>query len=128
MAWTAYATGRREVALQMLRDAADREDSTEWDPVMPGHLISARQLLGEMLLAADDPQQAMREFEAALKVEPARFWSLQGAARAAEVSGHWNKFEAFYALLVGQTVSADGELRPSLQAARAFLQQRGATN
>jgi cytochrome b561/tetratricopeptide (TPR) repeat protein len=126
MAWIAYATGRRDVGVQMLRAVAEREDSTEWDPVMPGHLISARQLLGEMLLDANTPQQAMREFEAALKIEPARFWSLQGVARAAELSGHQTKAEAFYALLVGQTASADGELRPALRAARAFLQQSGA--
>ena len=49
-AWIAYTQGRRDEALQMLRAAADREDSTEWDPVMPGRVISARELLGEMLL------------------------------------------------------------------------------
>jgi hypothetical protein len=87
MAWIAYTQGRSDEALQMLRAAADREDSTEWDPVMPGHVISARQLLGEMLLDANDSLQAMQEFEAALKVEPRRFWSLYGAARAADLAG-----------------------------------------
>jgi predicted Zn-dependent protease len=123
-AWIAYAQGRRDEALQMLRAAADREDSTEWDPVMPGRLVSARQLLGEMLLDANHPRQALQAFEAALRVEPGRFWSLFGAARAAELSGGRTKAEAFYASLVGQTSSADVEQRPALKIARAFLEKR----
>jgi tetratricopeptide (TPR) repeat protein len=124
MAWIAYTQGRRHEALQMLRAAADREDSTEWDPVMPGRLISARQLLGEMLLDANNPRQALQAFEAALKVEPGRFLSLYGAARAAGLSGDQAKAEAFYARLVGQTAAADVEQRPALKMAKAFLKKR----
>jgi tetratricopeptide (TPR) repeat protein len=124
MAWIAYTEGRRHEALQMLRAAANREDSTEWDPVMPGRVISARQLLGEMLLDANNPRQALQAFEAALKVEPGRFLSLYGAARAAELSGDQAKAEAFYARLVGQTASADVEQRPALKMASAFLKKR----
>ena len=123
-AWVAYTQGRRDEALQMLSTAADREDSTQWDPVMPGRVISARQLLGEMLLDANEPLHALQAFEAALKVEPDRFWSLYGAARAAELSGDQAKAEAFFAKLVGQTASADVEQRPALKTARAFLEKR----
>jgi hypothetical protein len=123
MAWIAYKQGKRDEALQMLRAAANHEESTEWDPVMPGYIISARQNLGEMLLDANDPAQALRAFEAALKAEPFRFWSLYGAGRAAEQSGDRAKAEAFYTLLVGQTASADVEQYPALDAARAFLQK-----
>src|SRR5499433_3615220 len=123
-AWITYTQGGRDEALQILRDAADREDTTAWDPVMPGHIVSARQLLGEMLLDANDPLQAMREFEAALKVEPSRFWSLFGAARAADLAGNRAKAKALYARLVTQTASADVEQRPVLKNARAFLKKR----
>src|SRR5262249_37269333 len=123
-AYIAYTQGRRQEALRMLRAAANREDSTEWDPVMPGRLISARQLLGEMLLDANNPRQALQAFEAALKVEPGRFMSLYGAARAAELSGDQSKAQEFYARLVGQTASADIEQRPVLKTARAFLNKR----
>src|SRR5262249_41766343 len=102
-AWIVYKHGRHDEALRMLRAAADHEDSTEWDPVMPGHIISARQNLGEMLLDANDPAQALQAFEAALKTEPFRFWSLYGAARAADLSGDRAKAEAYYAMLAGQT-------------------------
>src|SRR5262245_46850241 len=123
MAWIEYTQGRREEALQMLRAAADREDTTAWDPVMPGHIVSARQLLGEMLLDANDPLQAMPEFEAALKAEPSRFWSLFGAARTADLAGDSAKAQAFYTRLVTQTAHADPE-RPALKVANAFLAKR----
>jgi hypothetical protein len=63
------------------------------------------------------------KFEAALKVEPGRFWSLYGAARAAELSGDRAKAEALYASLVTQTASADVEQRPALERARDFLEK-----
>jgi len=122
-AWIAYKHGRHDEALRMLRAAADHEDSTEWDPVMPGHIISARQNLGEMLLDANDPAQALQAFEAALKTEPFRFWSLHGAARAADLSGDRAKAESYYAILVGQTPSADVQQYPDLKVARAFLEK-----
>src|SRR5262245_52828979 len=124
IAWIAYTQGRRQEALQTLQAAANREDSTEWDPVMPGRLISARQLLGEMLLDANNPRQALQAFEAALKVEPGKFMSLYGAARAAEFTGDQARAERFYARLVGQTASADVEQRSALKTARAFLEKR----
>jgi tetratricopeptide (TPR) repeat protein len=122
-AWITYTQGRRDEALQILRAAADREDTTAWDPVMPGHIVSARLLLGEMLLDANDPLQAMREFEAALKAEPSRFWSLFGAARTADLAGDSAKAQAFYTRLVTQTAHADPE-RPALKVAKAFLAKR----
>jgi hypothetical protein len=66
----------------------------------------------------------LQAFEAALKVEPGRFWSLYGAARAAELSGDKTKADAFYTKLVGQTASAEVEQRPALKIARAFLEKR----
>src|SRR5262245_36140791 len=122
-AWITYTQGGRDEALQILRAAADREDTTAWDPVMPGHIVSARQLLGEMLLDANDPLQAMPEFEAALKAEPSRFWSLFGAARTADLAGDSAKAQAFYTRLVTQTAHADPE-RPALKVANAFLAKR----
>src|SRR5262245_57994167 len=122
-AWMNYKQGQRYEALRVLQAAADHEDATEWDPVMPGHLISARQNLGDMLLDANDPAQALQAFEAALKTEPFRFWSLYGAARAAALSGNPAKAEAYYALLVAQTASADLQEYPDLKVVRTFLEK-----
>jgi tetratricopeptide (TPR) repeat protein len=117
----ADAQGKREEALQTLRTAADREDAFERDPVVPGPVISARELLGEMLLESDRPQQALEAFEADLRNEPSRFWSLYGAAQAAERAGDRERARSFYSGLVAQTGDADGD-RPALKAARTFLQ------
>jgi len=119
--WMAYAQGKREEALQMLRRAADREDAIERDPVVPGPIISARELLGEMLLQSDRAQQAFEAFETDLRNEPGRFWSLYGAAQAAERAGDRERARSFYSDLVAQTVHADGD-RLAVKAARTFLQ------
>ncbi len=122
-AWISYTQGRRDEALQMLRTAADREDSTEKDPVMPGHPISARELLGDLLMEMNEPAQALQAFEAALKKEPSRFWTLFGAARAADRAGDSAKAKTFFTRLVTQTAHADPE-RPALKVAKAFLAKR----
>ena len=122
-AWIAYTQGGRDEAVQILRAAADIEDSTEWDPVMPGNVISARELLGELLVEINEPTQALQAVEAALKREPNRFWTLFGAAQAAERSGDSAKAKTYYTRLVAQTSHADPE-RPALQVAKAFLAKR----
>jgi predicted Zn-dependent protease len=121
--WIAYTQGDRDEALRLLRAAADREDSTEQDPVMPGQAISARQLLGDLLMEINEPTQALHAFEAALSREPNRFWTLYGAAQAADRAGDATKARAFYERLVAQTVHAEPE-RPALTVAKAFLAKR----
>ena len=113
-AWIAQAQGRRDEALQMLRAAADREDSTEKDPVTPGHVISARELLGDLLLEINEPALALQAYEAALKREPSRFWTLLGAAQAADRAGDSAKAKTYYTQLVAQTADADPE-RPGAE-------------
>jgi tetratricopeptide (TPR) repeat protein len=122
-AWISYTQGRRDEALQMLRTAADREDSTEKDPVMPGNLMPARELLGDLLMEMNEPARALQAFEAALKTEPNRFWSLFGAARAADRAGDSTKAKTFFTQLVTQTAHGDPE-RPALTVAKAFLAKR----
>src|SRR5262249_5378250 len=108
IACIADAQGKQEEALQMLRTAADREDAIERDPVVPGPIISARELLGEMLLKSDRPQRALEAFEADLRNEPGRFWSLYGAAQAAERAGDRERARSFYSDLVAQMAQAEG--------------------
>src|SRR5205823_6156755 len=95
-AWVARAEGRKDEALTLLRAAAEREDATEKHPVTPGPLAPARELLADMLLEANEPAQALREYEAAMRVEPNRFRGLYGAARAAELSGDRTKARTYY--------------------------------
>jgi tetratricopeptide (TPR) repeat protein len=119
-AWLAHAEGKQEEALQLMRSAADLENSTEKHPVTPGAIVPARELLGELLLELREPRQALQEFEASLLVSPNRFNGLYDAARAAELSGDREKARTFYAELTTLGEHSDGK-RPELQAAKVFL-------
>ncbi len=122
-AWLARAEGKGPEALQLLRAAADAEDATEKHPVTPGPLVPARELLGEMLLEAGQPRDALKVFEAAMRIEPNRFRGLSGAARAAELSGDRDKARAYYQNLLALSAKADTE-RPELVEAKAFLAKK----
>ncbi len=84
MAWTSQAQGKQPDAVTLLRAAADEEDSMEKLPVTPGPIIPAREQLGDLLLEQGHPEQAAREFQAALTSSPGRRGSLQGASEAAD--------------------------------------------
>ena len=119
-AWVARAEGKREEALALLRSAAEREDATEKHPVTPGPIAPARELLAEMLLESNQPVEALKEFEATMRVEPNRFRTVAGAARAAEVAGDKAKARNYYTQLLALGEKADAE-RAELRQARAFL-------
>jgi hypothetical protein len=119
-AWLARAEKKDDEALSLMRAAADLEDKTEKHPVTPGSIVPARELLGELLLDMSRPADALREYEASLKVAPGRFNGVSGAARAAELSGDRAKARAFYASLV-ELGKASQPPRAELKAARAFL-------
>jgi tetratricopeptide (TPR) repeat protein len=86
-AWRALAAGRTGEALAGMRVAAEREDATEKNAITPGPLAPARELLGEMLLTARRPAEALAAFETTLRHEPNRFRALAGAERAARAAG-----------------------------------------
>ncbi len=89
MAATAGSPMRKvgsDEALALMRKAAEIEAGTEKHPLTPGPLAPAREQLAEMLLAADRPADALKEFEAVQQVEPNRFRALAGAGRAAELA------------------------------------------
>jgi tetratricopeptide (TPR) repeat protein len=82
-AWQARAEHHEDLATQMMREAADLEDSVEKLPVTPGPIVPAREQLGYLLLEQGDPELALQEFKAALKEAPGRRNAVQGMQRAA---------------------------------------------
>ncbi len=118
-AWLARAEGKNAEALTLMRSAADLEDSTEKNPVTPGPIVPARELLGDLLLELGQPAAALNQFETSLRAAPNRFNGLYGAARAAELSGNREKAQSFYAKLMAVSEHADGE-RPELRQAKTF--------
>jgi tetratricopeptide (TPR) repeat protein len=118
--WIARAEGRNDDALQLIRAASDREDTTEKHPVTPGPIVPARELLGQLLLDLGRPAEALRELETSQLKEPNRLRGYYGVARAAELSGDVGKAKAQYSQLVVLTAQADTE-RPEVTQAKAFL-------
>jgi tetratricopeptide (TPR) repeat protein len=119
-AWIAKAEGKREEALALMRQSADREDGTEKHPVTPGALFPAREMLGDMLLELGQPAAALVEIERSQKSEPNRFLGLWSAGRAAELAGNQTKAREYYGQLLDLGKAADGE-RMEIKQARAFL-------
>jgi Tfp pilus assembly protein PilF len=120
-AWLAYKGGATEQALELMRQAAEMESSTEKNPVTPGEVLPARELYGDMLLDSGRYADAQREYEAALDRSPNRFNSLFGAARAAELAGKNATATPFYAKLVEICPNPTGR-QLQLDHARAFLE------
>jgi hypothetical protein len=86
-AWLAFAEGRNDDAVTAMKLAADRESATEKTAVTPGPLAPAREMLGELLLQVARPREALEQFEQTLKLEPRRYRSVAGAAKAAKAAG-----------------------------------------
>ena len=106
-AWIAYAEGKKDEALEMLRRSADAEDVLGKHPVSPGALVPIREQLGSLLLELGRAKEARQEFQAALKIYPGRFRGLYGAALAAEQSGDKQSAQRLYAKLAAQTAQSD---------------------
>jgi len=119
-AWRLWAAGRKDDAVRALRAAAALEDTTDKSAITPGPIAPAHELLGEMLLEANQPAAALEEFEASLKKEPNRFRSVYGAGRAAEAAGDRAKARTYYAQLVKICERGDRQARPELEHARQF--------
>lgn len=117
-AWLAYAEGRAEDAVRLMRAAADLDDGSEKHPVTPGAVLPAREQLGELLVELGRPANALTEFESSLKRAPRRLASLYGAARAAKLAGDRSKADDYYARIVEQTKNAEGK-RADVNEARA---------
>ena len=83
-AWIALAERKNDEALKLMRASADLEDRNEKHIVTPARLLPARELLGEMLLALNQPREALKELEASQQREPNRFRNYALCARAAE--------------------------------------------
>jgi tetratricopeptide (TPR) repeat protein len=120
LAWVSWAKGNNAQAIELMRSAVTLEESTYKHPAAPGQLLPARELLGDLLMARNLPDEALVEYEASLRANPNRFNSLYGAARSAEMTGMASKAAAHYRQLLDMSKAADGE-RKELRHAKLFL-------
>ena len=115
-AWAAYAEGKNDEAIRILREVADTQDK-----VGKGETESpAREMLADMLLESNRPKEALAEYEVALKTDPNRFNELNGAALAAEKLDQKEKAGQYYAQLLKNCQGIDSD-RPELAKAKTLV-------
>lgn len=122
-AWLAYAEGKHDESLKLMRAAADLDDAADKHPVTPGAILPAREQLGELLLELKQPSAALQEFETSLRSAPQRFNGLYGAARAASQAPDekaQKKAKLYYEKLITLTRQSD-TTRPEVEEAKAFV-------
>jgi tetratricopeptide (TPR) repeat protein len=117
LGWVAFAEGKQNDALKNMRAAADLQDKVGQGEVD----IPAREMLADMLLELHQPQQALAEYEVALKLSPNRFNGLYHAGVAAEAAGDKTKAQQYYAALLQSTHNGDQSSRPELSHVKSFI-------
>ena len=120
-AWLAFAEKRPDDALRQMRQVADTQDQVGKAEVD----IPAREMLADMLLSLNQPENALAEYEKSMKIDPNRFNGLAGAARAAELAHQPAKASAYSAQLLKNCGDAPGSDRPELRSAKTLLAKDG---
>jgi tetratricopeptide (TPR) repeat protein len=120
-AWLAFAEKKNDEALQQMRQVADTQDKVGKAEVD----IPAREMLADMLLELNQPEQALAEYEKSMKIDPNRFNGLAGAARAAELAHQPVKANSYYAQLLKNCDDGKHSERPELRSAKMVLAKNG---
>jgi len=115
----AWAEGKKDEGLRLLRMAADHEDAVDKHPVTPGALLPAREMLADLLLENGAAPEALKEYEAVLKTAPRRLNATFGAAKAADKAGDKTRARA-YAVQLREIATNAETLRPELEWARVY--------
>jgi tetratricopeptide (TPR) repeat protein len=117
LAWVAFANGDQGEALKQMRASADLQDKVGQGEVD----IPAREMLADMLLEYRQAQQALIEYERALKQSPNRFNGLFNAGMAAETLGDKPKAMKYYTALLESTGNGAQSARPEIDHVKSFV-------
>jgi tetratricopeptide (TPR) repeat protein len=119
-AWAVYAAGNSDDAVRLLRAVADDQDRVgKAETELP-----AREMLADMLLDLQRPQEALTEYEISLRTDPNRFNGLYGAAQAATQVQQKEKAGTYYTQLLKNCEGIRSD-RPELGQAKALLVSAG---
>jgi len=122
LAWIEFAKGNNEVALASMIESADMENYTEKHPVTPGEVLPARELLGDLLMAMDQPDEALISYEISNELSPNRFNGVYGAAGAAKTLGDQEKAAMYFEQLLKLAEGVNSN-RFELEEAREYLKE-----
>jgi hypothetical protein len=113
-AWLAFAEKKNDEAIKLMRAVADTQDKVGKQEVD----IPAREMLADMLVLVNQPENALVEYEKSMKVDPNRFNGLAGAAHAAELAHQPAKASSYYAQLLKNCDDGKHSDRPQLRSAK----------
>ena len=94
-AWLALVQNQQDEAVKLMVKAADLEDSVSKHPVTPGWILPARELLGDLYVQLDRPDDALAAYETTLARSPNRSRSLRGAESMAIKIGDSDRASVF---------------------------------
>ena len=118
--WIEYSKGNSNKAIEYMKLASNLEGKTSKAAVTPGEIIPADELLADLYLALNKPEQALESYEQNLKGHPYRFNGIYGAAKAAEKLNDIRLAVYYFDQLV--KLSADtNSSRPEISEAKEFL-------
>jgi tetratricopeptide (TPR) repeat protein len=104
-AWLAHVEGNGASAVDLMQQAVALEAATPKHAVTPAPTLPAAELLGDLLLELNRPEEALAAYRASLDAEPNRFNSLAGAARAASLAGDSGAAAAYRSRLRAQATA-----------------------
>jgi len=119
VAWMSQTTGKGD-AVEVMRSAAELEETMDKHAVTPGAVTPAREMLAELLTLQKRGAEALVEYEVVLRTAPNRFNALYGAAQAAEAAGNMKTANEYFQKL---TEVAVGDERPEVLVARQKVSQ-----
>ncbi|WP_249356271.1 tetratricopeptide repeat protein [Maribacter sp. ACAM166] len=125
-AWLEFIKGNKEEALSQMRYAVAMESRTSKHPVTPGEILPADELLADMLLKSNKPNEALDAYELNLQRRPNRFSGLYGAALATKHSDNIEKAKFYFEALLDLTQDSQS-MQPELKEAKKYLQQNVAS-
>lgn len=116
-AWLAFAEGKNDDALKLLRSVAEKQDAIGKGEVE----LPAREMLADMLLEMGQTAEALAEYEKDLHTDPNRFNGLYGAAQAAQRANQSQKASTYYSQLLKNCDGGANSDRPELARAKEQL-------
>jgi tetratricopeptide (TPR) repeat protein len=118
VAWKQYAEHHPDAAVEAMRKAADQQDKLGQREVD----IPAREMLGDLLMLENKPEEALAEYRTALKLSPNRLNGLLSAGNAAEQAKHAEEAMNYYKAAAQQTDAGKHSQREDLaRAVKATL-------
>ena len=119
-AWIEYSKGNSKKAIEYMKLASNLESKTSKAAVTPGEIIPADELLADLYLALNKPEQALEAYKINLEGHPFRFNGIYGAAKAAEKLNDIKLAVYYFDQLVKLSAKTNSS-RPEISEAKDYL-------